>query len=263
MAIAYTTAWEISLTNNQNFFYNTTARYWIDSASFDPIVPVPDGQTHVRLRFVASGTAALSINSAYIGHGYDYDSPGFPDSESYWQAKDLTPITFSGETDVVIPQGTTLLSDPIPFVYDGTSPIIISMDGPLTGPSGYKYTNFNIAGGDGWQPWEISGDGQLASTLVLEGYVAGENIGSQTSGPRGIDRFEWGVDTEALVPLKVSKLTGYAVVFELTPMEVSKLTGYAVVKEASALNVSKLTGYVVVREGGNLIYQYSYMPVVN
>jgi hypothetical protein len=245
-----------------------TMRYWVHQDSLDPIVPVPDGQTHVRLRFVAGDGNTLRINSAYIGHGETPDDP-FPNPEYQWQAQNLVQITFNGgaNTSIVIPAGTTQLSDPIPFVYDGVSPLIISVDCPPTGASREQFTNFQMPG-TGMQPWRIPGE-QKASQLTVEDspgvpYVVTETIGYMNDCVRMVDIFEWGVDTEATTPVEVYKLNAYAVIKELQPVAVSKLTGYAVVAPAIEVPVYKLNAYAIVRpSNANDAYKYSYLPVVN
>jgi hypothetical protein len=273
MAIVYTTAWDMEASFNNDVIGNSqnrTFRLWIDEDVLSPLVTVPFGQSHVRLRFNAASDRALRINSAYFGEGYEDDEfPGNP-FEYAWQAISLTLITFNGgiDTSIVIPIGESQLTDPIPFVYDGVSPLIITMDTDNVAPSGYRYSNFNIDGSEGMLPWRVNA-AQKADELIIESapgvpYEAGEDIAFENSNVIIVDRMEWGVDTEATDAVEVPKLAAYAVIKEIEPVVVPKAAGYAVVVQATPLQVPKLNAYAVLTpQAATDPFQYSYLPVVN
>lgn len=103
-------------TNTSGFTLNTI-RAILSPANLSNVPPTTITQCRVAL---TAGSTNFQIGAAYIGHqagsGDEYDFAATP-----------VQLTWSASGSTTIPTGTTVYSDWVPFVWDKTSSIIVSV----------------------------------------------------------------------------------------------------------------------------------------
>lgn len=150
---AWTLAWGTTLTTNSNAWGNVTFRQRIQAANIGP-----SGGPNTRVTFQASSTGtSAKILAAYIEQaalsGDQYDFAATPKQ-----------IMFGGAPNVVIPSGSSVVSDPIPFTPQVGRSIVISM--ALQSPTDAKA----IFSGTPERGWAKAGND--AATVNASGYAA-------------------------------------------------------------------------------------------
>jgi hypothetical protein len=150
---AWTTTMSSTLGVDDNNWENYTIKHVMTPAALEAQASIPGSATLMRFTFQASSTEALTINVAYVGHKSGADA---------YDVASFTPITFnSGDPNVVVPAGGTIVSDPITFTYDGVSALVVSFYCPNdAGNTGGARNNSVV----GHQTYYRSGSNTAATT---------------------------------------------------------------------------------------------------
>lgn len=93
---------------------NFNFRIRLTAASLPTVV----GRKAARVRFSAGPSAGITISNASIGH--------YAGSGDAWDMANLTPLFFQDAGSNVIGAGGAIFSDWVPFVWNGSSDIIVA-----------------------------------------------------------------------------------------------------------------------------------------
>jgi hypothetical protein len=126
-------------------------------------VSPPTSGKKVRVTLSTVGaTGAMAVDLLYVGHaaaaGDDYDMDG-----------SQVQITFSGGATASLSAGTTLVSDAVPFVFDPTKRLIVSIGFNATSPYAGRKTGL----GANFIPASKALSASEAGTSDVTGYAAG------------------------------------------------------------------------------------------